>query len=132
MILLIAILLILFEMSSEGLSIAGHKEIAGVIEFVYLAGVTLAVFAVATGRSLMRYDRGFTRIIGGYVLLRFAIADLIWNICADKSWLFIGSTKWYDQVWSWFFATTHVSLGLLVMFKILALVAGISLLIRKI
>ena len=131
MYILAALFLIVFEMASEGLVSSGHKEIAGVIEFVYLAGVTLSVFAVVTGRSLMRYQREFTKILIGYVLLRFAIADLIWNISAGQSWLYIGNTKWYDQIWGWFFQTTNVSLELLVTFKVMALLAGISLLTWK-
>ena len=121
----IALFLIVFEAVPEGLALGGHKMIAGIIEFVYLAGVTLTVFAYFTKSyplSKWQYYRGyktlydmderafppFWQYIIGYLLLRIAIFDIIFNLSAGLDPFYIVSTKLFDIIaselgsWGWF------------------------------
>ena len=130
--LITALFLIVFEQTADGLALAGHKTIAGIIEFVYLSGITLGLFAWLSGQRRYDYRPGFLRIIGGYVLLRFALADLIFNLSAGLPLFYIGSTKIYDKIWQWFFEWTQFSeIHFLFMFKLIALCIGLSFLIRE-
>lgn len=120
----IALFLIIFEAVPEGLALAGHKTIAGLIEFVFLAGVTLTVFAYFTqsygketkynlhySNFLQRFfytQHNFWWYIAGYVLLRLALFDIIHNISAGLPIFYIGTTKLFDILivklasWGWF------------------------------
>ena len=117
----IALFLIVFEAVPEGLALAGHKTIAGCIEFVFLAGVTLTVFAYFSKRYLPRtfnYYDGYKMIllsntnfwwyVAGYALLRFATFDIIHNISAGLPAFYLGDTKLFDVImtklasWGWF------------------------------
>ena len=70
------------------------------MEFVYL----IAVFGMSFGWLNRRYyfevprTQSFTKVLIGYVLLRIALFDFIWNIAAGQSLDYIGFTKIYDQV----------------------------------
>lgn len=116
MYLLVALFLIVFEAVPEGLALGGHKTIAGIIEAIYLAGITLTVFAYITvsypnkpyTSRYLTFDLNFWWIILGYVLLRFALFDIIHNISAGIPTFSVGSTKVFDIVmsklgsWGWF------------------------------
>lgn len=98
--LLIALFLILFEAISEGLRDKGHKAIAGVIELLYRAAITLVVFAWFLGNVFVfeyRTDNYFVTIIG-YVLLRFALFDIAYNLTIGEAINHIGTTKFYDKL----------------------------------
>jgi len=133
--LLIALFLIVSEAASEGLSLAGHKGIAGGIEFIFLAVVTFMMFSYTTGayriftrrNTVLSLQPNILTVLGGYVLLRFAIFDVIHNLCAGVPMFFIGTTKWYDRIWQWFFAWSNIpSDHFLFMFKLIALLIGVS------
>lgn len=120
----IALFLIVFEAVPEGLALAGHKTIAGVIEFVFLAGVTLTVFAYFTQsysgerKYHIQYSNFLARVfysqnnfwwyVAGYVLLRLALFDIVHNVSAGLPVLYLGDTKLFDIVmtklasWGWF------------------------------
>lgn len=120
----IALFLIVFEAVTEGLALAGHKTIAGCIEFVFLAGVTLTVFAYFTqsysgeGKYRIQYSNFLARVfytqnnfwwyVAGYVLLRLALFDIVHNVSAGLPVFYLGDTKLFDIVitklasWGWF------------------------------
>lgn len=119
----IALFLIVFEAVPEGLALAGHKTIAGVFEFVFLAGVTLTVFAYFTQSYPSYIDYYYPRdfylktiftqgnfwwYIAGYVLLRLALFDIIHNVSTGLPVFYLGDTKLFDIVmtklasWGWF------------------------------
>ena len=101
MILLAAILLIVFEALLEGLSLRGHKTIAGFIEGIYRAVITLIVFAWLTGSLNQSYEGNIYLILAGYVLLRFAVFDFVYNLTAGLPLFYIGKTKLLDKFWNW-------------------------------
>ncbi len=95
--LLLAFFLIVLEAVYEGLKIADHHIASEIVEFIYLTGITLGLFAWINGQKQFSY-KPILRILIGYILLRFAIFDLIWNLAADQRWNYYGITKLYDRV----------------------------------
>jgi len=129
---ILALFLIVFKAVPDGLALAGHKTLAGVFYFIYLSGTTLGLFAWKTGLRMYEYKPIFVRVIIGYVLLRFALFNLILNKCARLDLFYIGKTKLYDQVWQWFFNWSGIDhVQFLAMFQFLALCVGLSLILRK-
>ena len=133
--LLIALFLILFEACPEGLSLAGYKGLAGGMEFIFLAVITFVMFSYTTGvyriftrkHPVLSLQPRILPVIGGYVLLRFALFDVIHNLCAGIPVFFIGTTKWYDLFWQWFFTWSNIPAGpFFFMLKLIALLIGIT------
>ena len=103
MIILVAIFLILFEACFEGLHTGGHFIASEIVEFVYLAVITFCLFAYLMRIKLFKQQKPmmFWKIIVGYVLLRFALFDIVFNLSAGLSLNFIGDTKLFDQALQW-------------------------------
>jgi hypothetical protein len=104
--LLLALFLIIFEAVYEGIKTAGYHVASEIVEFVYLAGITFGLFAWINSVKAFDY-KPLVKILIGYVLLRFAIFDIIWNISAGREWYYYGVTKFYDKImmalgsWGW-------------------------------
>lgn len=95
-----AIFLIAFEALYEGLALAGHSLASSITEGIYLAGVTIGLFAFITGQ--LRFDyRPMARILIGYILMRYALFDLIHNQAAGLQLDYIGTTKLFDKGLLW-------------------------------
>ncbi len=108
--LILALFLIIVEAVFEGLKISGHHIASELVEMVYLAVVTFGLFAWMNWTQINSFfDRkSIVKILIGYILLRFALFDLIWNISAGQEWYYYGITKAYDIFmsklggWGWF------------------------------
>lgn len=111
MILLTVLFLILFEAVYEGLALRGKKTLAGVIEGIYLMIVTIIVLAWISGVLYLDYGKNFYFIVGGYVLMRFALFDIVYNLVAGLPLFFIGTTKITDKLWQKFFNWSHFPVG---------------------
>ena len=121
--LLLALFLIVFEACFEGLRTGGHYLASEIVEVVYLSGITFMAFAWINKRNIHIDVRlySFLKILIGYVLLRFALFDIVWNISAGQDLFFYGTTKLYDRVmtsldsWGYFlkFCSLVVSLAFL-------------------
>lgn len=120
----IALFLIVFEAVPEGLALGGHKMLAGMLEFVFLAVVISTMYAYftqsyfGTSRYNIKYSNYLERVfytqnnfwwyIAGYVLLRIAIFDIVLNVSAGLPVFYLGDTKLFDIVmtklasWGWF------------------------------
>lgn len=94
----IALFLIIFEAVPEALASRDKKTIAGVIELVYRAVVALVFFAVACGFHYNGEMDNFLYYVGGYVLLRFALFDYLYNVVANQPMFASGTTKLYDKL----------------------------------
>lgn len=90
---LIALFLITFEALQEGFKIRGRHTLSASIEFIYLAGMAVLIFMA-------------WKPILGLIFLRFAIFDGILNTVAGQPFFYIGTTKYYDRAWRWFFKIT--------------------------
>lgn len=130
--LLVALFLILCEAIYEGLADRGHKLIAGIIEFVYRTFVTLAIFALFSGIKLFENNYpDYWYIVTGFVLVRFALFDLTYNLIRQNPVFYIGDTKLYDKILGWFFRWSGIDSGhFLAMVKLIALLIGLTWLIR--
>lgn len=111
MILLAAIFLIVFEAIPEALALRGHKTAAGILEGFYRAVITTIVFAWLMGLCFSHYGYSVYYTIGGYLLLRFALFDIIYNLTAGLPIFYIGCTKLSDKLWQKFFNWTHFPVG---------------------
>lgn len=108
--LILALFLIIVEAVFEGLKISGHHIASELVEMAYLAVVTFGLFAWMNWTQINSfYERlSIVRVLIGYVLLRFALFDLVWNIAAGQDWFYYGITKAYDIFmaklggWGWF------------------------------
>jgi hypothetical protein len=132
MLLFTAIFLIIFEAVPEALALKGHKAIAGIIEGIYLAVVTISIGAWLMGYSIGMYGNDWRFILGGYLLMRFAIFDVVYNLIAGLPIAYIGTTKLSDKFWQWFFNTTKFPVGLFFgMLKFICFLIGLTWLITK-
>lgn len=132
----LALFLIVFEAIPEGLALGGHKTIAGMFEFVYLGVITTLLFAYISGyrHSALVYLTGIRVfvLLAGYVFVRFALFDYIHNLSAGLPLFYIGTTKWHDQVWQWFFGWTNFPVAnFLSWFKFIFLLIGTTWLLKK-
>jgi hypothetical protein len=98
--LITAFFLIALEALYEGLALAGHGIASGIAEGIYLTGVTVGLFAFITGQLRFEY-RPMARILVGYILLRYALFDLIHNQAAGLDLDYIGTTKLFDKALLW-------------------------------
>jgi len=131
---ILALFLIVFEAVPEGLSLSGSKGIAEIFEFVYLTIITLCGFAFVTKQKFPRFDYKpyFLRIIGGYILLRFALFDPVFNLSAGLPLCYIGVVKSWDQLWTWFFNWSGIDhVHFLIGFRFIALCVGTSWLLKR-
>ena len=126
--LLVALFLIIFEAVSEGLYDRQKKTIAGVIEFIYRAVVTLIIFAWLTNYwNIDTVATDYWITVVGYVMLRFAIFDVIYSLARGNTGIFyIGNTKLYERALVWLLNKGKVSYSLIIFVKFIALVWGIS------
>jgi hypothetical protein len=107
---LLALFLILFEAFNEGLRERGLKGIAGLIEFIYLAVITLIAFQWVRGESTFNVVKDtYTITIIGYVFFRHTFFDPVLNIITKQRLFYIGRTKWSDKTMRLFFDKTNLS-----------------------
>jgi len=131
LILLAAIFLIVFEAIPEALALRGHKTVAGIIEFVYRAVITVVFFGWLMGLCFSHYGYSVYYSIGGYLLLRFALFDIVYNLTADLPIFYIGCTKLSDKFWQKFFSWSHFPVGAFFgMLKFICVVIGVVWLLK--
>ena len=94
----IALFLIVFEAVPEALALIEKKTSAGVMEFIYRAVVAVVFFAVVGGFHFNGTMDNYFYYLGGYVLLRFALFDYLYNVVADLPMFRSGTTKLYDKL----------------------------------
>jgi len=142
---ILALFLVIFESIPEALADRGRKRLSGSLEFVYRAVVTILVFAWANQNVigsnayvelslfefLLNFILNYWTVLVGYLLLRFALFDYLYNLTVGEKLFYIGTTKLYDEIWQSFFRWTKFPpehfWG---MFKFIALLIGITLLVR--
>ena len=115
--LLIALFLIVFEALYEGFKLRKWHIISEIIEFIYLACITFVIFGWYNGYfAATATNPDFWFVLFGYVLLRFAIFDLIFNLSAGLSVFYIGKTKLFDKLLSklgaWVFVPKLIAFGI--------------------
>jgi len=103
--LLLAILLVVLEGIYEGLKYRGWHKVSGVIEFIFLAVVTISAYLWVMGIDFpyqgLTIESNWWKILVGYLLFRFGIFDKVLNIAMGVPFDYVGSTKWYDNIVGW-------------------------------
>lgn len=129
--LLLSLFLILFKAVPDALADRNMKPLAGVLSFIYHAVITILIFGLLTSViPPIAIDYSLYYLLGGFLLLRFAIFSPIYNIVRGNPLFFIGTTKLYDRFGRWFFARTRIPKEhFLVMLKFISLLIGITWLI---
>lgn len=123
--LLLALFLIVFEAVYEAIK---DKTLAGVVEFIYRAVLTVIAFMWMGGLMMLTPpESSLLYTLGGYLLLRFAIFDAIYNLIRGLPLFFIGTTKLFDKAWRWFFSKTGIPHEhFLALLKFICLLIGIT------
>jgi uncharacterized membrane protein len=129
-----ALFLILSESIAEGLYDNGKKTLSGVIEFIKLVVTTMVIFAWLNciyPKGIIWQPAYYWTILAGYVLLRFAIFDLVYNLIRGLLPFFIGETKLSDKLLRKFFSWTKFpSDHFLFMVKLISLAVGLTWLLK--
>jgi hypothetical protein len=100
--LILALFLIVGEATFEGLKIRGRHILSASFEFLYLSVITFICFAWVADLPNI-WDAIYIpmwKILLGYVFVRFALFDLVYNFVAKQKLNFIGSTKLFDKLLS--------------------------------
>lgn len=127
MTLLIFLILIISEALYEGLYDNGKKALAGVLEFFSKLLTMGMIILWLNGTDYEFVRRELWVLIGGYILLRFALFDAVYNLIRCLPVFYIGSTKIYDKLWRKFFSWSGISSEhLLFMVKLIALLISVS------
>jgi hypothetical protein len=107
----LALFLIFFEIFPEALADSGKKTFAGMLESIYRGSVAVVLFGVAAG---FQWNLGsmdyFWYHLGGYILLRYCLLDIIYNLINDLPIGYIGKTKFWDKVYGRVMAKVPVGL----------------------
>jgi len=127
--LLLALFLILTEALYEGFKIRQKHILSATIEFIHRMIIILIAFAWVNGITFQYEVLPFTRVIIGFIFLRFGIFDVILNLSAGLKLYYIGSTKLFDKGLQWVISMWGMSPIWLLRF--IATFWGISWLILK-
>lgn len=110
-------LLVILEALWSGFYDKGQKTLSGVFQMLFL----LAVLGV----MLLDYT---WLIIPAYILVRFALFDLTYNLVRGLKWWYYGNTKPIDKFWTWFFHKTSFPANHFFFWtKLISLIIGVSL-----
>jgi hypothetical protein len=128
MLFIAALILIVVKAVYDGLKTRGLHIVSEIIEFFYLAFVTIVFFAflLAYHNPVNVPDVLLWKALIGFILLRFAIFDIIWNLSAGKSIFYIGTTKCYDKTLQWL--VDRIGIGSLFFIRFVCLCISIGLL----
>ena len=101
MLLLIAIAIILIEAIGEGLLKRFNSPVNEIIFDAWIQWVIALMFFGSWFIWAIHFDGYYVptwKIITGFVFVRFAIFDVIWNISRGVKWNYYGTTKLYDRI----------------------------------
>lgn len=131
MLIIFVLFLIIFEAIHEALYDNNHKTLSGIIEFVYLSVITLSILSWLRGLYIFDITYiPFIKIVLGYLFLRFALFDAVYNLLRNLPLFYVGDTKLFDKILTRFFKWTGFPKEhFLAMIKICLLCVGITFLI---
>jgi hypothetical protein len=101
MLLITCIIIILIEAVTEGLLKRLNSPINEIIFDAWIQWVIALMFFGSWFIWAIHFDGYYVptwKIITGFVFVRFAIFDVIWNISRGVKWNYYGTTKLYDRI----------------------------------
>lgn len=103
------VVLITIEAVEDGLYDNKRKTLSGVFNTALMAVLISATCFLDTPPIFQHVSyKGALWLIGGYVLLRYALYDFTYNITRDLPLFFVGSTKLIDKFWRWWLGKIRV------------------------
>lgn len=126
--LLLALFLIVFEAIPEGLADRGMKTFAGILEALKLVVITGLLFLFFNGIIRFEYNSYIWYIVVGYILVRFSLFDLLYNLSRGVELNHVGTTKLYDKVY--FSITKKMPFPYILFVKLVFITCGISMLLK--
>lgn len=125
---LLALFLIVFKATGDGLQQRGWKGIGGFVNSIYTAIISIICFAyVGHIETVGSYNFYFIWTLFGFLLLRFGMYDYVRNIAAGDSLFYVGTTKWYDKFFQWFFKITKQNpTEAMIIPKLISILIGLS------
>ena len=99
MVLLFSILFNAFEAVYEALYDKGQKALSVIFELVLKVGIVIICLYYLSGYRFLLYELiPMWKVFAGFVLLRFAMFDLTWNLVRGVKWNYYGTVKLYDRL----------------------------------
>lgn len=101
MLLITCIIIILIEAVTEGLLKRLNSPISEIIFDAWIQWVIALMFFGSWFIWAIHFDGYYVptwKIITGFVFVRFALFDVIWNISRGVKWNYHGTTKLYDRI----------------------------------
>lgn len=99
MVLLFTLLFNALEAVYESLYDKGKKSPSAIFEFVLKVGVVATCLYYYSGWHFLWYKIiPLWQVFLGFILIRFAIFDLIWNLTRGMKWNYYGTVKLYDRI----------------------------------
>ena len=110
MYMLIILCLTALEAIYEGLYDKGIKALSGVIELIYKVILYASLILMIQNINLFNSINkpGILEMVIGFLFVRFALFDMIYNITRGNPLFYLGTTKLYDRIlsktgsWGWF------------------------------
>lgn len=116
-ILLILLSLVLANAIEDSFRTKNKKVLAHIYNSIHIVGWFY----------LMKFDFNWTYVFQ-YILIRFALFDITWNLIVGKPLFYIGTTSLYDKFWQWFKKTTKFPMNhFLFWVKLIALLLAVIL-----
>ena len=110
------------------------KTISGVLQTILLVFFVTCMCLVGTNTLLRPVTYGgFVWLMTGYVCLRYALFDYVYNITRGLHPFYTGSTKLLDSFWRWWFRKTKIPAMLwFIVTRLMAFVLGLHAISRGI
>jgi len=85
------------------------KTLSGVLQSILLGFFVTCVCLMDAPVILRPVDHaGVIWLLVGYVCLRYALFDYVYNVARDINIFYTGSTKLLDKFWRWWFRVTKI------------------------
>lgn len=109
MYLLISFFIIASKALADAFRDTGRKTIGGLLETFYAGIVIILAFLGLADIQIFNVPYiPFWKILGGFLLLRYALFNPIYNLTrGDVPIFYIGTTKLFDKALRWFFGWSH-------------------------
>ena len=128
----LTLFLILFKAIPDGLYDRGLKATAGLLQSISWAIIITSLFCWVTATPIINwhYSPHVIKSLVGFIFVRFAIFDIVYNIARGNSIFYIGRTKWFDKMITWIMTRFKVQIILYMWVKFILFVMGIAFLLQ--
>ena len=128
----LTLFLILFKAIPDGLYDRGLKTTAGFIQDVSWAIIITSLFCWVTATPIINwhYSPHVIKALVGFLFVKFAIYDPLYNLARGNSIFYIGKTKFFDKIVTWIMTKFKVQIILYIWIKFILFIMGIAFLFQ--